>query len=173
MLERHGHRRSPRPEHRHLAISKSAHCTVLSASPPPRAGPRLALSPARPKRLFGSVGGAPRLRDRAEAEGYRSRAQSTHDTQRGGDCLFRRPVLASNILIRELPIQDRTEVLSLVKLLAQLARTLVAFPQPPPQPGPARRAPRARRRARRRADSRNRRAPHRPCISRQNRRCAR
>jgi adenylate cyclase len=33
----------------------------------------------------------------------------------------------------------------------------------------ARRAPRARRRG----DSRNRRAPHRPCISRQNRRCAR
>ena len=28
MLARHGHRRSPRPEHRYLAISKSAHRAV-------------------------------------------------------------------------------------------------------------------------------------------------
>ena len=41
---------------------------------------------------------------------------------------MRQPVLASNVPIRELPEQDRTEVLPLVKLLAQLTRTLVGFP---------------------------------------------
>ena len=75
MLARHGHRRSPRPEHRYLAISKSAHraaglrrivcgtrCAVssnrsLSIASSSRGA--TALSPARPKRLFGSVGGRP------------------------------------------------------------------------------------------------------------------
>ena len=76
VLARHGHRRSPRPEHRYLAISKSAHraaglrrivcgtrCAVFlepfSEYRPLARGQRLALSSARPKRLFGSVGGRP------------------------------------------------------------------------------------------------------------------
>jgi|HubBroStandDraft_6_1064221.scaffolds.fasta_scaffold112318_5 hypothetical protein len=41
---------------------------------------------------------------------------------------MRQPVLASKVPIRELPEQGRTEVLPLVKLLAQLTRTLVGFP---------------------------------------------
>jgi hypothetical protein len=75
VLARHGHRRSPRPEHRYLAISKSAHraaglrrivcgtrCAVssnrsLSIAYSSRGA--TALSPARPKRLFGGVGGRP------------------------------------------------------------------------------------------------------------------
>ena len=40
---------------------------------------------------------------------------------------MRQPVLASKAPIRELPEQD-AEVLLLVKLLAQLTRTLVGFP---------------------------------------------
>ena len=77
MLARHGHRRSPRPEHRYLAIRQSAHRAArlrrivwwhpLRGVLEPfsehhlllAAGPQLALSPARPKRLFGSVGGRP------------------------------------------------------------------------------------------------------------------
>ena len=41
---------------------------------------------------------------------------------------MRQPELASKVPIRELPKQDRTEVLPLVELLAQLARTLVGLP---------------------------------------------
>ena len=102
MLERHGHRRSPRPEHRHLAISKSAHCTAglrrivygthcavssnrsLSIA---SSSSRAATARQRgPKRLFGSVGGRPacamvRKRKAPEAE---RRALPPHSSRSGG-----------------------------------------------------------------------------------------
>jgi len=90
VLARLRHRRSPRPEHRYLAIGKSAHraaglrrivcgtrCAVssnrsLSIASSSRGA--TALSPARQNGYLAASEGAPRLRDGAEAEGYRSGA---------------------------------------------------------------------------------------------------
>ena len=102
VLARHGHRRSPRPEHRHLAISKSAHCTAglrrivygTRCAVSSNRSLSIAFSSSRaatarqrgPKRLLGSVGGRPAcamVRKRKAPEADR-RALPPHSSRSGG-----------------------------------------------------------------------------------------